>query len=112
MPSLKNKILFIEDDNIMGDYFKFEFDRNLQSLIQTVGFDGVKDIVFGRFDSDCKIDVSTIKRIISTKKQLKDIPIIFNVDFGHVLPFVTVPIGGSAKIVAKDTLVSLEILNC
>ena len=111
MPNLKNKILFIEDDNIMGDYFKFEFDRNLQSLIQTAGFDGVKGIVFGRFDGNCKIDIDTIKRIISTKKQLKNIPIIFNVDFGHVLPFVTVPIGGLVRIIAQGTSVSMEILN-
>ena len=111
MPNLKNKILFIEDGNIMGDYFKFEFDRNLQSLIQTAGFDGVKGIVFGRFDGNRKIDIDTIKRIISTKKQLKNIPIIFNVDFGHVLPFVTVPIGGLVRIIAQGTSVSMEILN-
>lgn len=109
MPNLKNKILFLEDDNIMGDYFVFEFERNLQSLIQTVGFEGVKGIVFGRFGSSCNIDLDTIKRIISTKKQLEAIPIIFNVDFGHVRPIATFPIGGLAKIIAKGTSVSLEI---
>lgn len=111
MPSLKNKILFLEDDNIMGNYFVFEFERNLQSLIQTNDFMGVKGIVFGRFDSSCNIDIDTIKRIISTKKQLKVIPIIFNVDFGHVQPIATFPIGGSAKISAKGTSVSIEILK-
>lgn len=30
MPDLQDKILFLEDDNIMGDYFTFEFERNLQ----------------------------------------------------------------------------------
>ena len=34
MPSLKNKILFLEDDNIMGDYFIYEFERNLQRLFK------------------------------------------------------------------------------
>jgi muramoyltetrapeptide carboxypeptidase len=111
MPNLKNKILFLEDDNIMGDYFTFEFERNLQSLIQTVGCDEVKGIVFGRFDTSCKLDIHTIQRIVSTKKQLKNIPIVFNVDFGHVLPFVTFPIGGVVKIKAIDTSVSLEILR-
>lgn len=111
MPSLKNKVLFLEDDNIMGDYFTFEFERNLQSLIQTVEFDGVKGIVFGRFDTSCKMDIQTIKRIVSTKKQLKNIPIVFNVDFGHVFPFITFPIGGTVKINATDRTVSLEILE-
>lgn len=111
MPNLKNKILFLEDDNIMGDYFIFEFERNLQSLIQTAGFNGVKGIVFGRFDSSCKMDINTIRRIVSTKEQLKNIPIIFNADFGHVLPFITFPIGGFVKIKARNTNISLEIIN-
>jgi muramoyltetrapeptide carboxypeptidase len=111
MPSLKNKVLFLEDDNIMGDYFKFEFERNLQSLIQTKGFNEIKGIVFGRFDDSCKMDVHTMGRIVSTKKQLRNIPIIFNVDFGHVLPYITFPIGGVIKIIAEDTSLSLEILD-
>lgn len=111
MPDLQDKILFLEDDNIIGDYFTFEFERNLQSLIQTMGFSRVKGIVFGRFDSSCNMDKRTIERIISTKKQLKNIPIIFNVDFGHVLPIATFPIGGVAKIEAKGNFVSLEIIK-
>lgn len=111
MPDFKNKILFLEDDNIMGDYFTYEFERNLQSLIQTVGFDGVKGIIFGRFDTGCKMDIHTIKRMVSTKKQLKNIPIVFNVDFGHVLPFATFPVGGVAKIKAIGKSVSVEILK-
>lgn len=109
MPSLENKILFIEDDNIVGDYFRFEFERNLQSLIQIRGFSGVRGIVFGRFDESCKIDIEIIKGIVATKKQLKNIPIIFNVDFEHVLPFATFPIGGIVKIKAIDRFVSIEI---
>lgn len=111
MPDLNDKILFLEDDNIMGEYFVFEFERNLQSLIQSTGFNRLKGIVFGRFDSECKMDIKAIQRIVSTKKQLKDIPIIFNVDFGHVFPFATFPIGGVAKINAVDTSVSVEILK-
>ncbi len=111
MPKLKNKVLFIEDDNIMGNYFTFEFERNLQSLIQITGFKDVKGIVFGSFNDSCKMDVETIKRIVVTKKQLKNIPIIFNVDFGHVLPFATFPIGGTVRLKAKDNNVCLEVLK-
>ena len=109
MPSLENKILFLEDDNIVGDYFRFEFERNLQSLIQIEGFSEVRGIVFGRFDESCKMDIEVIQSIVATKKQLKNIPIIFNVDFGHVLPFATFPIGGVVKINAIDRFVSIEI---
>ncbi len=111
MPSLKNKILFLEDDNIVGDYFPVEFDRNLQSLIQTVEGGGIKGVVFGRFDASCKMDVQTVTRMVATKKQLNNIPIVFNVDFGHVFPMVTFPIGGKVKIQAVGKSVSLKILS-
>jgi len=109
MPMLENKILFLEDDNIVGDYFRVEFERNLQSLIQIGGFSGVRGIVFGRFDESCKMDIEVIKSIVATKKQLKNIPIIFNVDFGHVRPFSSFPIGGVVKIKVIDSFVSIEI---
>ena len=111
MPDLNNKILFLEDDNITGEYFTYEFDRNLQSLIQTTGFSGVKGIVFGRFDDSSKMDLAKVRRMVASKRQLRNIPIVFNVDFGHIQPFITFPIGGVAKLKAVGTSVSLEILE-
>ncbi len=111
MPSLKNKVLFLEDDNIVGDYFTLEFDRNLQSLIQTVEGGGINGVVFGSFDTSCKMDVQTIKRMVASKKQLKNIPVVFNVDFGHVLPMATFPIGGKVKVQAVGETVSLKVLS-
>ena len=111
MPNLKNKILFLEDDNIMGNYFAAEFERNLQSLIQILKFNGVKGILFGRFDDSCKIDINVIQRIVSTKKQLKNIPIVFNVDFGHVFPFATFPIGGLVRVNATETSILMEVVK-
>lgn len=67
--------------------------------------------MIGRFDPSCKMDEHTIQRIVSSKRQLKNIPIIFNVDFGHVLPIATFPVGGVVKIEAKGNFVSIEILK-
>ena len=67
MPDIRNKILFLEDDNIMGDYFLYEFDRNLQSLFQIDGADTIKGIVFGRFDKSCGLTTETIADIIISK---------------------------------------------
>jgi muramoyltetrapeptide carboxypeptidase len=109
MPDLSGKIIFLEDDNISGDYFTSGFDRDLQSLIQSAGSNDIKGIVLGRFDSTCGMDLRTVDRIIAGKKQLNDIPVVFNVDFGHVFPFATFPIGGEADLTAADGHVSLEI---
>lgn len=108
MPDLSEKILFIEDDNIMGDYFVYEFDRNFQSLLQLYGADLIKGIVFGRFDESCKLDKNMITKIIKGKIKT-DIPVIFGVDFGHVFPMITFPVGGKARIFADENEATIVI---
>lgn len=98
MPNLEDKILFIEDDNIVGDLFSYEFDRNLQSLLQVEGADKLKGVVLGRFSEDSNMTKDTIKRIVKSKRQLNDIPVISNVEFGHLFPMITFPIGGKCQI--------------
>lgn len=99
MPQADDIVLFLEDDNIMGDYFIYEFDRNFQSLLQAYGTERIKGVVFGRFDDSCKMIADVVKRIIADKLP-KDIPVLFGVDFGHVFPMITFPIGGNVRIEA------------
>ncbi len=44
------------------------------------------------------------KEIIETKKELIDIPVVINANFGHTTPIFTFPIGGSAIIDATETV--------
>jgi len=46
--------------------------------------------------------------IIKNKKELKNIPIVINADFGHTTPICTIPIGGYAKI-KFDKNINIEI---
>ena len=110
MPDIRNKVLFLEDDNIMGDYFFYEFDRNLESLLQTEGAASIKGIVFGRFDDSCGLNVETIADIIQDKIS-KKIPVVFGADFGHVFPMITFPIGGTVRIQAKKNAATITIVN-
>ena len=97
MPSLKDKILFIEDDALVGKEFPYEFDRNLVSLIQQKDFDKVKGIVIGRTQTQTGMNLTKWRKILN-KKELKNIPIIINANFGHTTPNATIPIGGNCKI--------------
>jgi muramoyltetrapeptide carboxypeptidase LdcA involved in peptidoglycan recycling len=97
MPSLKNKILFLEDDALTGTEFPYEFDRNLVSLMQQPGFDKVKGLVIGRPQTATEMTVEKWKKIFD-KKEFKNIPIIINTNFGHTTPNATIPIGGNCKI--------------
>ena len=109
MPDIKNKVLFIEDDNIMGDYFVCEFDRNLQSLLQVSGAETIRGIVFGRFDESCKMTEDIIKAIVKDKVS-PDIPIVFGVDFGHVFPMFSFPIGGRVRLSVNNSI-DLKIIE-
>jgi muramoyltetrapeptide carboxypeptidase len=99
MPDLDNVILFIEDDS---ESLPHHFDRNLVSLIQQPNFGGVKGIVLGRFQKDSNFSNDLIRQMIQTKQELKDIPIIANVDFGHTNTIITFPIGGEVQIKASE----------
>ena len=104
MPSLEDKILFLEDDALVGKEFPYEFDRNLVSLIQQKDFKKVKGIVIGRAQTATEMNIKKWKKILN-KKELKKIPIIINANFGHTTPNATIPIGGKCII---DTQKELE----
>ena len=104
MPELRGKVLFLEDDNIMGEYFCYEFARNLASLLQCEGAQEIVGIVFGRFDESCGMDADVMRRVIRDVVP-ENIPVIFGADFGHVFPMVTFPIGGRVWVEAGERAV-------
>lgn len=109
MPSLKDKILFLEDDDFGGKLSPLEFERNFQSLLQCKDADKIKGIVFGRFQKGFNMNLEKMKFILSDKNISKSIPIIYNVDFGHTMPMITFPIGGEVSIEAKGKNAIIEI---
>jgi muramoyltetrapeptide carboxypeptidase LdcA involved in peptidoglycan recycling len=50
-----------------------------------------------------------LTQIIKTKKELDDLPVIANVDFGHTDPKITFPVGGEITLEAQNGSVKLEI---
>ena len=107
-PSLKNSILFIEDDS---ESLPHHFDRDLQSVIHLPDFKYVKGIVIGRFQNASKITNDLLIKIIKTKKELDNLPVIANVDFGHTSPMITFPVGGEANLEVKNGKIKLEIIK-
>lgn len=109
MPNIENKILFIEDDGMAGKLFLVEFDRNLQSLIHMPEFKTVKGIVLGRAEKVSEMTKEKWFKIIKTKKELDNIPVIAGADFGHTTPIFTFPVGGYAKLDARNGEIDLRI---
>lgn len=105
---LNNSILIIEEDAEINPAL---FDRQLQSLIHQPDFNGVRGILIGRFQKDTNMTKDLLFKIINTKKELKSIPIIANVDFGHTTPIATIPIGGTMEINAGDEKTIIKIVQ-
>jgi muramoyltetrapeptide carboxypeptidase LdcA involved in peptidoglycan recycling len=108
MPDIKNSILFLEDDE---ESKLKHFDRNLQAILHQKEFSQVKGIVIGRFQKASEATKEKIIKMIKTKKELENIPVVANFDFGHTSPLFTFPIGGTARLSAKKDGIKLEILE-
>lgn len=108
MPSLKNSILFVEDDY---ESTPATFDRDLQSLIHQPEFQHVKGLVIGRFQKESHMTSDLLTKIIKSKEELSDIPVIADVDFGHTSPMITFPIGGLASLRAYGVRIELKIME-
>lgn len=107
-PSLKDSIIFIEDDE---ESQRHHFDRDLQSLIHLPDFKNVKGVVIGRFQNASKVSKDVLTKIIKNKKELENLPVIANADFGHTDPKITFPVGGEVEIEAKDNSCSIKIIK-
>ncbi len=110
MPNDEDVILFIEDDGLVEDTFINEFDRNLQSLLQTSLGKNIKGIVVGRCEEVSDMNYEKWISIFKTKKQIQNIPIVIDSNFGHTTPIFTFPIGGKATL-NVDNKIELKIYN-
>jgi len=106
MPSLANSILFIEDDE---ETHARIFERQLQSLLHLPEAKGIRAVLIGRFQNNSQITEPALQKIIATKQQIRGIPVIANVNIGHVHPFATIPIGSQASVTAVGNHIEISI---
>ena len=106
MPDLEGAILLLEDDE---ETDAVHFDRKLQALIHQPGFEGVRGIVFGKFQRVSNVDPDTLRVIIQSKRELDNIPVVASASFGHTTPQFTFPIGGYGRLHAGDGIARLSI---
>lgn len=97
MPHLKDCILFVEDDELT---IPETFARDLTSLLQVSK--GIKGLLIGRFQKVSKMTEEQLHFILDKHPQLKNIPVLYDMDFGHTQPTMTLPIGGTISIHTQD----------
>lgn len=105
----KNFILFVEDDYMS---IPETFDRDLQSLLHIPSVkENIKGLVIGRFQKKSNMTHDMLTEIIRTKRELAHLPVIAEVNFGHVSPIFTFPFGGTGTLQASKENLQLNILK-
>ena len=102
-----NTILLVEDCFTSAGDPK-EFLRNLQALAYQPDFGNVKALLIGRFQKASGMTRELLEYIIHSIPQLDSLPVIANLDFGHSVPNLTLPIGGTAKISSNGQLIQIS----
>ena len=100
-PSLSGSVLLLESPSTHRKATLAMIDAALDSLIYQSGFGGVRAIGFGRFRSEARVTRDGLRRVVEAKPELRSMPIVGGLDFGHTLPRATVPIGGRMSIHAR-----------
>ncbi|QKT05528.1 S66 peptidase family protein [Mycoplasma sp. OR1901] len=105
-PEINEDIILAVEIVSLFDYDNFE--RMLVALIQSTWFKHVKGLLIGRFPIGSKISHEDLEILLKTKIELKNIPIIANMDFGHTMPISVIPLGLLTEMkVDKDTQIKL-----
>ncbi|MHB8871212.1 MAG: S66 family peptidase [Candidatus Doudnabacteria bacterium] len=108
MPDITDSILFLEDDD---EAHIATIDRDLQSIIHQPKFSGVKGIVIGRLEPKTGMTRELLTKIIKSKAELNNLPVIANVDFGHTTPIITFPVGGVVEIEVSENNPLIRIVE-
>ena len=95
-PSLKNKIILIED---VGEK-TYRLDLMLEQLKMQKDFNSVQGFIFGKFNKCEMADIGdgTVDEIIKRFVRDVDKPAVFNFPYGHIKTRVLMPIGQEIKI--------------
>ena len=88
----------MEDDDESGRYTAMEVSRRFEAWLQQPGFRKyLAGLIIGRFQVGSRVSRHDIESIVLSKN-LGNIPVLYDLDFGHTLPMMTLPIGGVVRI--------------
>ncbi len=106
LPDLKGKILFLEEseDTNVGVIHRF-----LTQLTQITDINDLKGICFGRFCQQSGFSNSyPVEKLLEIVFRDATIPIIYDLNFGHSDPILTIPNGGYAEIDTARNLIKIS----
>lgn len=96
IPDLTGKILFVEEDETSTSA---HIDRFICQCKQLGWFDKIAGLVFGRFTEQSQfLPKDSFEDILKEYFSNAKFPVLYNADFGHSDPMITIPNGGMCTI--------------
>ncbi|MDA9470027.1 S66 family peptidase [Enterococcus sp. 5H] len=93
LPKPDQSILFVENAE-EDDYH--DFARGLSAVLQVI--EHPKALLIGRFPKETEMTEERLLAILAKYPLLREIPVIYNMNFGHTQPIFTIPIGDQATV--------------
>jgi muramoyltetrapeptide carboxypeptidase len=102
IPDLSDKLLFLElsdSSNLDG------LERFFAQLSDSKHLEKISGLALSKFANECKIQESDIFQLLEEYTKKLDIPIVYNLDFGHTDPISTFIVGAKYRLdTANKTL--------
>ena len=108
-PEAQQTVLVLEELGFNPRTLAEEFDRHLQCVLQQVRGGRLAGLVLGKFIGSGNLTLDNLREIIASKRELRGVPVIAELDFGHTEPRFTFPVGGTARLAASEQRVDLII---
>ncbi|MDX9855214.1 MAG: LD-carboxypeptidase [Candidatus Moranbacteria bacterium] len=106
LPNMTGKILFIEEDETSTPA---HVDRFIYQCKQLGWFDKIAGLVIGRFTEQSSFSSDdSLEDILKEYFSDAKFPVLYNVDFGHSDPLITIPNGGIAEINTKEKRITFK----
>lgn len=107
-PRLTGKILFVEEDETSTPA---HIDRFICQCKQLKWFEKIKGLVLGRFTEHSQFSAEdSFEDLLKNYFSKVKFPILYNVDFGHSDPIITIPNGGICMINGNHITFSRSVI--
>ena len=102
-PQAENYILFVEEAE---GYPPEHFLRELAALLQA--YPSPQAVIIGRFPKECEMTEEILLTILDKHPLLKNIPVLYDVDFAHTQPLFTITIGAQAALDTDEMVIHVK----
>lgn len=104
--NMKDTIIFLEEDETCTPAL---FDRFMTQARQIGWFDDAAGLVVGRFTEQSGFTKEdSLEMVLERVLDGKDMPVMYNADFGHSDPMFTIAHGGEVRIDTKEKIISFK----